>query len=120
MFICVGSALAQQNKLETPPKMDPPAAGQVDEDNRRAAVPPAPPHAEDAEPVVTIRQDGENRVEEYRINGRLYAVRVTPKVGKPYTMVDPDGKGNMTLTETGADDPAGKSVRPPRWVLFEF
>jgi hypothetical protein len=78
------------------------------------------PEVDDTEPVVTIRQEGGNRIEEFRIHGRLYAVRVTPPVGKPYTMVDPDGKGGMGRVESGADDPAGASVKPPRWVLFEF
>ena len=37
----------------------------------------------DGEPDVTIRQDGDRTVEEYRVNGFLYAVKITPKNGKP-------------------------------------
>jgi hypothetical protein len=67
------------------------------------------------DPNVTIRQDGENKIEEYRVNGRLYAIRVTPKVGPPYTMVDNKGDGHFEPS-----DPAGVTVRPPRWTLLEF
>ena len=45
----------------------------------------------DGEPDVTIRQEGDRTVEEYRVNGFLYAVKITPKVGKPYFLVRADG-----------------------------
>jgi Protein of unknown function (DUF2782) len=85
-------------------------------------IPPPPrlstvPTPDDAEaPQVTIRQDGENKVEEFRTRGgRIYAIRVTPKIGKPYLLVDPDGKGTMT----NAGEING-GVKAPQWTLFEF
>ena len=85
-------------------------------------IPPPPklstvPTPDDAEaPQVTIRQDGENKVEEFRTSGgRIYAIRVTPKIGKPYLLVDPDGKGTMT----NAGEING-GVRATQWTLFEF
>ena len=55
--------------------------------------PPPPPamSAEDAalEPQVTIKKREGETVEEYRINGRLYKVIVTPEHGVPYTLIDP-------------------------------
>ena len=85
-------------------------------------LPPPPrlsdaPTAEDAEgPQVTIRQDGESKVEEFRTRGgKIYAIRVTPKIGKPYVLVDPDGKGTMTnATEING------GVRAPQWTILEF
>jgi hypothetical protein len=76
---------------------------------------PTPADADDATSI-TIRQEGENKIEEFRTKGgRLYAVRVTPRVGKPYVMVDPDGKGTMTnATELNG------GVRPSQWTIFEF
>lgn len=71
--------------------------------------------SDNTEPTVTIRQEGNNKIEEFRINGRHYATRVTPKGGKPYVLVDPDGKGRMTPTD---DVPA--RLRPPQWTLFQF
>ena len=68
------------------------------------------------EPVVTIRQAPEGKVEEFRTkDGHVYAVRVTPKVGKPYLLVDPDGKGTMTKAEE-----IGSGVRPAQWTILEF
>jgi hypothetical protein len=86
-------------------------------------IPPPPklsnaptPADEDDATSVTIRQEGDTKVEEFRTRGgRIYAIRVTPKFGKPYMMVDPDGKGAMT---TAPDLNGG--VRPSQWTIFEF
>ena len=67
------------------------------------------------EPAVTIRQESGNRIEEFRVRGRVYAIRVTPPIGKPYLLVDRTGKGTMTKM----DDIAG-GTNPPQWTLFEF
>jgi hypothetical protein len=46
-----------------------------------------------AEPEVQIRQQGENTVQEYSRNGRVYMVIVTPKNGLQQTyLVDPQGR----------------------------
>ena len=67
-------------------------------------------------PQVTIRQEADSKVEEFRTkNGKLYAVRVTPRIGKPYLLIDPDGKGTMT----NAGEING-GVKPPQWTIFEF
>jgi hypothetical protein len=109
-----GPAVAQDSKdLEKPPKLEP-----------LPDVPPPPQGGSNiqnsSEPVVSTRQEGDNKIEEYRVHGKLYAIRVTPKVGPPYTMVDPDGKGSFITLPDHADDAAGQKVHPPRWVLFEF
>lgn len=102
-----GAALAQSTPkgLEPLPDIPPPP---------RLSTTPTP--EDDESPAITIRQDGENKVEEFRTKGgRLYAVRVTPKIGAPYVLVDPDGKGTMTnATEING------GVRAPQWTLFEF
>ncbi|MBA1274795.1 DUF2782 domain-containing protein [Stutzerimonas azotifigens] len=67
----------------------------------------------DGEPDVTIRQEGDRMVEEYRVNGFLYAVKVTPKHGKPYFLVRADGDSNFI-----------RSDRPdmliPAWEIFSW
>lgn len=81
------------------------------------AVPPAPPGMEafDAsldEPQVTIvRNDRETR-EEYRLNGRLYMIKVTPVVGRPYYLVDRQGNGQFI--EADITTPV---TQPPMWVI---
>jgi len=77
---------------------------------------PTPADADDA-PSIAIRQEGENKIEEFRTkDGRLYAVRVTPRFGKPYLLVggDPTGVGPSDTTDLNG------RVRATQWTLFEF
>jgi len=67
----------------------------------------------DGEPDVTIRQDGDRTVEEYRVNGFLYAVKITPKNGKPYFLVRADGDSNFIR----ADRP---DMLIPAWEIFSW
>ncbi|MGE6662635.1 DUF2782 domain-containing protein [Pseudomonas sp. NPDC077408] len=67
----------------------------------------------DGEPDVTIRQEGDRTVEEYRVNGFLYAVKITPKVGKPYFLVRADGDSNFIR----ADRP---DMLIPAWKIFSW
>ena len=80
--------------------------------------PPPPPGLEfdpALEPQVTILKRGADTVEEYRIGGRLYMVKVTPAHGVPYYMVDRIGDGKFVR-----DDTLGSHSRPPMWVIFTF
>ncbi len=80
--------------------------------------PPPPPGYElnpQLEPEVTIRQRGEDRVEEFRIGGKLYMMRITPKYGKPYYLVDDKGDGSFIRM-----DNLDSGTRVPRWVIHQF
>jgi hypothetical protein len=66
------------------------------------------------EPEVRIIQKGDNKIEEYRINGKLYMVKVTPSIGIPYYLVDEDGSGTMRQVDPN------QRVVIPRWVLLRF
>jgi len=68
-------------------------------------------------PVVTVRQNGNERVEEYRKRGVLYFVRVVPQEGPPRYYVDnvsnvPPDLRHMTM-------PSGV-VEPVYYRLFEW
>lgn len=80
--------------------------------------PPPPGMIDDAslEPQVTIRKRGEDLVEEYRLNGKLYMIKVTPPHGTPYYLVDPKGDGGFVRQ----DGPAGKALSVPMWVIHSF
>ena len=81
-----------------------------------ADAPPPPPITErPPEPQVSERIEGGQKIQEYRIHGKLYMQRVTPKHGKPYMLVD--NRGDGTFTREDSLDP---HVRVPQWVLFEF
>ncbi|MES1981301.1 MAG: DUF2782 domain-containing protein [Pseudomonadota bacterium] len=79
--------------------------------------PPMNPNEQDGdlEPQVTIIKKAEQTVEEYRIGGKLYMIRVTPTVGAPYYMVDDLGDGSFVRHDT-----LSPGVRPPRWVIHRF
>ena len=66
------------------------------------------------EPQITITTRGADKVEEYRISGRLYMVKVTPKLGAPYYLVDDTGDGNFVRQSLHS------GIRVPQWVLLKF
>jgi hypothetical protein len=79
--------------------------------------PPPPPLTEKApEPEVTTRTEGGQTIQEYRIKGKLYMQRVTPKHGRPYILMDNKGDGTFSRLEQTLDG----QVRVPQWVLVEF
>ena len=83
------------------------------------AAPPPPPRVKSGEvlePDITIRADKEGEVEEYRIHGRLYMVKITPAIGKPYYLLDSDGDGQL---ETRMNHLTSNFV-VPSWVIFSW
>lgn len=66
-----------------------------------------------AEPDVTIRQEGDKTIQEYRVNGFLYAIKVIPKGGKPYFLVRADGESNFVRS----DNP---DMLIPAWEIFSW
>lgn len=101
--------LAEQGAAIPPPP---------DASDTKAGVAPPPLPEEEAEiqPEVVIRKRGSNTVEEYRINGQLYKVKVTPPRGAPYFLMDTDGDG---LMDTRRNDLNADMV-VPQWVLFRW
>jgi len=84
------------------------------------AAPEPPPPMEDGqalEPEVTIVQRKDAVVEEHRINGRLYQVKITPKVGPPYYLVDQDGDGRLESRISNLQD---QNYVIPQWVIFSW
>lgn len=82
--------------------------------------PPPPPGVIDdpgLEPQVIIRHRGEDRVEEYRISGKLYMIKVTPPHGTPYYLIDPKGDGVFVRKDLGVGD---KTLSVPMWVIRTF
>ncbi len=84
-----------------------------------APPPPPPGMIDDAslEPQVTIKKRGEDQVEEYRMNGKLYMIKVTPPHGTPYYLVDPKGDGGFVRENLGVGD---KTLSVPMWVIRSF
>ena len=91
-------------------------------DNQPAPVPPPPDipapvqSGQPLEPQITIIHKKEATIEEYRVNGNLYMVKVTPKIGKPYYLIDMDGNGSLETRRNGIRD----TMSVPQWVLFSW
>lgn len=66
------------------------------------------------DPDVTIRQEGDKTIQEYRQNGFLYAIKVIPKHGKPYFLVRADGSDGNFIR---ADQP---DMLIPAWEIFKW
>lgn len=89
-------------------------------------VPPPPPPPEqydppdlpgadvdELEPEVTITTRGTEIHEEYRLNGQLYMVKVTPARGKPYYLLY-DERGHARRSDLEPD------IMVPNWVIKRF
>ena len=68
------------------------------------------------EPEITIIESKNKTIEEYRINGQLYMIKVTPKKGPPYYIIDTDGDG---ILETRRNDIL-PGMMVPQWTLFRW
>lgn len=82
--------------------------------------PPPPPKGYELdrafEPEVTVRKRGQETVEEYRIGGKLYMMKITPAGGgPPYYLVDHTGDGKFAR-----QNPHDTGLRPPMWVIHSF
>lgn len=82
------------------------------------APPPPPPGIQDfsaPQPQITIVHRGQDKIEEYRANGRLYMLKVTPPHGKPYYLVNERGDGQWAR-----QDSLDTGLRVPMWVIHRF
>ena len=127
-----GYALAQASEDASAP----PIAGEQTQTEEAVKPPPALPPGEIPEaelptsesfnesddsrnipkPEVTIIHRKDMRVEEYRVSGRLRYVKITPKKGKPYYLVDKDGDGDLETRHSDLDG------IPPinEWILLKW
>jgi hypothetical protein len=106
----LSAPLMAQDDLEKPPPIPAEATEDV----------PIPPKVqeEQIEPTVTIREEEERLIEEYRMNGRLYMVKVTPKEGGvSYYYIDTNGDGKLELDP---DQQAMNPVQPVHWKVIEW
>lgn len=65
------------------------------------------------EPQVTIIEGENKRMEIRQINGKVYSIKVIPKKGRPYWLVDKEGDGDFIR------DSADR-MQVPEWVLMSW
>ncbi|CAO1660051.1 MULTISPECIES: DUF2782 domain-containing protein [Salinicola] len=61
------------------------------------------------QPRITSQQDDQRTIDEYRVNGKLYAIRIAPNDGKAYFLYDDNGDGDFKRVDA-------PSVPVPDWV----
>ncbi len=100
--VAVAQDAGQSISVEAPPPPPQMQSGQVMEPDAM-------------EPEVTIQQTPQGKVEEYRLNGRVYMVKVSPAAGKPYYLLDTNGDGELDVREDSI-----YNVAVPQWVIFSW
>jgi len=109
VMILLSGSLPAQDDLAKPPPIPPANAEDV----------PIPPKIQDEQivPTVTIREEEEQMIEEYRLDGQIYMVKVTPRGGIPYYYIDTNGDGKLELD---MDQSAMNPVQPVHWKVKEW
>lgn len=79
-------------------------------------LPPEVPAEEQPEPEVSIVHKNGETIEEYRLGGVLYMIKIAPKKGAAYYLVDTDGNGSLDTRR--ADTTTRMLV--PSWVIFRW
>ena len=71
---------------------------------------------ETMEPDITIIRRGKKTIHEYRLNGKIYKIKIVPDIGPAYYMVDPDGDGNMELRQSDLE----KGIKVQQWEIYSW
>ncbi len=67
-------------------------------------------------PEVTITERKQGFIEEYRVGGRLYMIRINPKEGHPYYLIDSNGDGVFDRHRPEIDE----DLYIPAWTLLRW
>lgn len=106
------SAEPAANAAKTKPPAAVPTPPAPPENYNPPAMPDLP--SGEPEPEVTITTKGTEIHEEYRLNGRLYMIKVIPKKGKPYYLIDQEGSGQFSRSDFDS------RIAIPTWVIKRF
>ena len=102
-LLCTPLALpAADPALEPLPEVTPPPTGTNE--------------ADELEPEVSIIKRDEETIHEYRVNGELYMVKIEPRYGPPYYLIDKDGDGSLE-SRYNKLEPA---MLVPSWMIFRW
>ncbi len=121
LFLCsnliwVSPLIFAQNKSQPDnliPLPELPEASSIEEEKNN--LPPELELDPSLEPEITIREGKDEMIEEYRVNGELYMIKITPRIGKPYYLLNRRRAARMTHP---GDMESGISV--PMWEIYRF
>ncbi|TXL01554.1 hypothetical protein BMR02_03155 [Methylococcaceae bacterium HT1] len=75
---------------------------------------------QDGEPMeadITITRRGEKTIHEYRVNGKIYKIKIIPDIGPAYYFIDPEGDGEMEeVSESDLDE----LIKINQWTIFSW
>ncbi len=69
----------------------------------------------DAQGII-IQDKNNSRIQEFRSNGQVYMIKITPNKGFPYYLVDTDGDGLLESRKNGMEP----NLLIPSWVIFSW
>jgi len=114
-------AAAQAQAQAPPPAPPPPAQAEAPPAKEASKDVPIPekipsPVSEETAPTVTIRSsENGDVVEEYRQDGQIFMVKVTPVRGRPYYLYDDDRNGRLDRSDAERND-----ISPVYWTIYEW
>ena len=105
-LVCAASSheLVAQSPPQLQPVPDPPP------------IPEPVRSGESLEPEVTIIRRARETVTEYRLNGRLQAIKVEPDNAPAYYLVDTDGDGDLETRKSAY----GPDLLIPMWLILSW
>lgn len=109
---CFLASLAVAAEGRQPAAPQPPGLTEIPDDD--GAVPLIAPQGPD-DPDIRIRTEGDTTVEEYSRDGRIYMIKVTPRLGPPYYLIDNTGDGRFLRH----DGPLPMTA-PAQWRIYQF
>lgn len=71
---------------------------------------------QELQPEVKITKRGEDIIYEYRVNNQLYMVKIVPRIGYPYYLVDQDGNGSLESRYSNLEP----NLVVPRWMIYRW
>jgi Protein of unknown function (DUF2782) len=110
------SSAVLATEVPPPPKLEP-----IEEPRNAASLPQATATPAAVLPAakpgsdVSERRQGEERIEEFRLKGRLYMIHVYPAIGLPYTLIDEAGDGVFNRS-----DARGNLPRNAQWKVLSW
>jgi len=89
-------------------------------DDVTSEVPEMPLPVQDGEPMeadITIRREGDKVIQEYKVNGKIYKIKIVPAVGPAYYFIDPDGDGEM---EEVSESDIVDGMKVNQWTILSW
>jgi hypothetical protein len=103
-------------RAEYPPAPDAPPPPPMSLPDSSPPPPSGLSEEQELQPEVKITKRGEDIIYEYRVNNQLYMVKIVPRIGYPYYLVDQDGNGSLESRYSNLEP----NLVVPSWILYRW